>query len=454
MLGTLPPELFSQIASLLALPDLASLRLTSRRTERQSTKSFGSAAFSTLPLSFGVDNLQWVGNIASHDAFRLAVRCVRIGKWDTGKRETGIKSSYEMGYGIGGSWPRREDGRLDRQSELVQKFINCLSLFTNCVSIIVTDERILDPHSPQYRGPDRHLSSADAVDLVFYALSTARLPSLRCLYTCIRHGLDWYPPGSITRSAVASVDKSVTDNLEELTLELRAEDPGSTASLLQLVTAAPRLTKLRLFLDLNATTTDEHTGSVVSHQVDNLLHSPPRLHTLLLARLKISETALLRLLSGSSDTMRRVDFDGVTLRPGSWTAVLEHLRTAPFRRLRRLSMHLCREGPSEPVVAFCSLWKSGEAYKFGDLSFSFRLAVTARLPVPAYHLAGALFRSSGDGSGTERALRAMVEHSHLCPRDEDPGPRCAKPHELMGAEDGRRSDGLTTFEFWTGLPAY
>lgn len=445
MLGTLPPELLAQIVSLLEVPDLSSLRLTSRQLERPSTESLSATVFSTIRVSFGVDNLRWVSNVAGHEDFRLAVRCVRIGKWETGARD-----SYEMGYGVGGYWPRQEDGRVDRQSELVQQFVDCLSRFPNCASIIVTDERILYTYSQHYRGPDRHLSSADAVDLALYALSASRLSSLRSFQTRIVQCLDWYPEGSITLPDAASVDKGIADNLEELTLELRAEDPKPIASLLHLVAAAPRLAKLRLFLTSNTTADDGYGGSLISQHIDTASHSTPRLDTLLLGCLMISEAGLLRLISGSCDTMKRVDFHSVTLTSGSWTSVLENLHIAPFRQLQWLSMFHCREGSSDATVAFCPLWKSGRADELPDVSFGFKVASTARSPVPRFHLTGALFESRGGNSGTAAALRAMVENSHMCPGHDDPGPQCGELRELKLADENHRGT-VTFFERWTGL---
>lgn len=449
MLEALVPELFSQVLLFLLLPDLCSLRLTSRHLKQVTARDFATAAFSTIRIDFSTANLQWAQNIASYDDFRSAVRTLRVGKW-AGK-VTGARSSQDISYGHGGQWPRLDSRRVDCASDYVQKFVHCVSRFPNCTGVVVTDERTALPHYPDYRGRDRHLSSADAVDLVLHALSAREAPALRKIRTRISHGIDWYPPGLISKTAVAEVRSNVVEHLEDLTLELRVEDEESTASLLQLLTRSPGLTTLRLMLDCGEPVTDGLTASPLSHCLDSLPHFSPRLDILFLGNLKLSETGLLRLLSNSADTLGRLDLSEVCLTSGSWNAVLAHLQAVPFRHLQRLSMFRCSEGPSDETVAFCQLWKRQGVCEARRGSFEFRFSCTVIEPPKAYHVTGALFESSGDAAEMRMALQAIAENSHLCSSNYNPAPRCAELHDMKKTMERPYTGGITLFERWTGL---
>lgn len=445
MLETLLPELFTLVLPSLELPDLSSLRLTSRQLERRSISAFSTAAFSEVRVDFSASNVRWVRNVANHDEFRLAVRSLRVGKWEG--KVTGTSHDPHMSYGLDGHWPRLEDGRVCR--EAVQPFVDCLLRFSNCASVTVTDDSAVLPYHSDYRGPDRHLSSADAVDLVFHALSTPGAPSIRCFQVRIRRDLDWYPSPYITLPTIAPIDESVMGDLEELSLMLWMEHKVSMEGFLKLLAGAPRLTTLRLMLDYECLTQDGHPWPLISQYLDSLPHLTPLLATLTLVNIRISATSLLRILSSYPDTLRRLDLNKVNLRSGSWDSVLEQLQN--FRCLRRYSMFSCREGPALDWVAFCPLWKSCEVRDLPGVRFEFRVWNTIRRTPNKLHVTGALFESSGDVVATRMALRAMVEFSHRCLAEDDTDPSCAKPDDLWKMAEGVDGGYSGLFRRWTGL---
>ncbi|SPO07068.1 uncharacterized protein DNG_09762 [Cephalotrichum gorgonifer] len=245
MLGTLIPDIFDQIIVHFELEDFYPIRLTSRRLERLSVRAFGAAAFSNLTVDFSADNLRLIRNVANHDEFRLVVHSLRVGEWEG--KITKTKYSYQNSYGFNGHWPRLEDGRVDRECELVRQFVDSLSRLSNCTSVTFIGGRPL-MGKPPYKGPEQNLSSVDALDLVLHALSVPGAPFLRYFQASIGRGLDWYPRGRITRAAVAAVENLLAGHLEEITLELDGSDGECAANLLRLATASRHLRKLRLWL--------------------------------------------------------------------------------------------------------------------------------------------------------------------------------------------------------------
>lgn len=448
MIENLPLELFIMVIRFIRLKDLYSLRLTSQRLERKSIRVFSAAAFSEVRVDFTPANLRWLSNVASHGDFRLAVHSLRVGAWEG--RITRRKPLY-YAYGVGGLWPRSRNDRINyRACDLAQQFVRSLLKFPNCGSITVTDRLATSTYALLHG----HLSSADAVALALQALSvsTRGAPLLRNLHIAIRSGIDWQLPGWVTGAAVASARRRMTQ-LEELNLELGMDDTESITSLLQLIEASPRLRTLRL--SLNPELRLQLPQCLVS-----ILHFPlPSLSTILLSGMTMDESTVTWILSNSTETLKRLDFDRVALNSGSWSSVIERLVDTPFRDLRRFSMFACRDGPAGETVAFCPLWRAQKESAWPmDASpgalFYFWHSVTADMLPKTYHITGAAFESETGGSGAKRALGAMVGYSHRCPRGGgDMGLRCVDLRETGEMFKDRDSMGELAFrERWTGWP--
>lgn len=408
MIESLPQELLAEVLDALELADLSSIRLTSRQLERKSAKAFGAAAFSEVRVDFSRANLEWIGNIASRDDFRLAVRRVRLGRWDG--KTTGATGSHTSTHGHGGRWSRLEDGTLDYgASEPARRFADSLLRFPNCTTVTVTDDKLTPLNEPRHNSHEEQLSSADAMGLVLHALSSTDAPSLRCLHICLHGRTDWYPPSATISTAVSSAEKALRQ-LEELTLELDKEGEETVANLLQLVTICPDLRTLRILLPrhLEAPLLPQHLHSLPHF-------TPPRLETVLLCSTVIDQEDLERLLSSSPDTLARLDLGQIRLTSGRWTDVLEHLRATPFRRLRHFSMFACRDGPAGECIAFCPLWASREEREAPDVSLYFRVSMAADAPDLVYHVTGALFKDAAGHDAAGRALRMIAECNHRCP---------------------------------------
>lgn len=307
--------------------------------------------------------------------------------------------------------------------------------------------------NPSYKGPETNLSSADVMDLVLHAISAPGAPSLRYFRTRLARRLDWDVPGYITRAAVSRVEKHFA-HLEELTLELDAGDAESTANLLHLIAAASRVRTLRIRLHQSYIyKTGPPIDSLLTDYLDSIPHYKPQLHTLLIYTKAISEASLLRLMSNSLDTLTRLDLCA-HLTGSSWTALLNHLQEAPFRALRRFSMFACSDGPGKEMIAFCPLWQDWEAHSEAlGVDFWFLRGRTAKTPRFVSHITGVVFDAGGeDGAARARgALRALVEHSHRCPRENDPGLECTKPGATSQEAQRIVRDEDKVSGLWTGL---
>ena len=132
MLADLIPDVLHIIFSLLDVPNFHPLRLTCGQLEQRSRAAFGATAFPKLRVDFSRANLEWMTDMASHEAFRLAAREWQVGHWEG--RGNAWKLSREIALRDDEHQPRQASRCLDTDSELIKQFADLLSRFPNCTS--------------------------------------------------------------------------------------------------------------------------------------------------------------------------------------------------------------------------------------------------------------------------------------------------------------------------------
>ena len=445
MFAELIPDVLYIILSLLDVSDFYSLRLTCRRLEQTSRAAYGAAAFTKLRVDFSKADMERMTDIANHEDFRLAVRELQMGYWKDRAKER--RNSYEIALRDDGSWPHKQGGCLDLDSELVKEFVHILSRFPNCTRVTLAEDRAI-AYFPENGGYERRLTSADMVELLLYAYSVPGAPPIYSFRIRIVHDRDWVLGlAGISGPAAVSVQRNWTAHLRELVLEFPANGDDNFMTMLHLLTSAPKLKTLRLVLRSNAD--GRPLGDLLCRHLDKFPDFTPSLEALTLGLLDLEEPILLRLLSACQDTLRTLDLYRVRVR--SWKTILEYLYAIPFPKLRRLSMHSCADGSEGKIVGFCPLWKDQELQGLPGGTFEFKRSNTRGYQV---HITGALFEAKPGTPTMKQALRALMERCHRCPSEYNGEAPCAPLHELRKVPliapyiVPHNND----YQRWTGLP--
>lgn len=447
-LESLVTELFDEVLSLLRVPDLCRLRLSSRALEQRSRRTFRVAAFSNVRVDFSKENLQWLSEIASSD-LRLVVRSLEV-------RDGCGSGVRAKPYGDGMEWPRLESGVVNPESRHVREFVDALSRFPNCTTANVTDLMVKG-------NPDddrKELSSADAVELILHAYSTAGVPPIECFRMRITVDCDWPDTVVISEATVAAAQAVFASHLQELVLEFHPTEDrydGYAMRILDLLTAAPKLKTLRLMLNYGEFAVDigleprpYHLGWIFDVSPD---FAPPLEH-LTVGEMLLLPDQLFQLLAGCRDTLTSLSLFDLGLETGSWTDVLGFLRDGSFGKLRRIALHDIREAYFGLHLAFCPLWNArGQLHDLCGGTFEF-VTIGPAMRARKKHVRGVIFEAEGTGPAMETGLRVIAEYSHRERHSEDPGSdACGGGTEMWRQQIIMMSTARNeAYERWTGLP--